>query len=119
MYRIYPHRYRNVGGLIGKKINTSQSIVADDIRVAKVKFRNGYYSGGLIGWLEDGSLYGYNVLLDDLTYENYNSSNKLQAGSNGRIIGKKKTDTGRIIRLTGFSQQGTVSRMPLKTSLIV
>ncbi len=92
---------KNVGGIIGKKTNTKQAIVAKNISVTGVTIKNTTNSGGLIGHLYDGSLLGYNILTNNITFEKYASSNMSNCG---QIVGNNNS---KVIQIVGFSRQGT------------
>ena len=93
--------YKNVGGLIGYN-NGSRSVITDNITIKRETLKTNNRAGGMIGNLNNGSLDGYNILIKNQA-STVNTASSIS--NNGYIVGY---NNGKIIKLAGFSRQGTI-----------
>ena len=95
----------NCGGIIGNK-NSSNSpqIICRDFEINGVKIKVNQRGGALVGHLQNGAVFGYNILVQGTTFESYTSGADMT--HYGYVVGKNETQ---VIKLAGYSRQGTIT----------
>ncbi|MBQ7153236.1 MAG: hypothetical protein IJR83_04775, partial [Clostridia bacterium] len=94
---------QNCGGLVGRKLQ-NVLLETDNVSVSGVSIKTNSKGGGLVGDMNNGTLSGYNILTDDVTFARYSDSGTVQTW--GYVAGRNESKT---IKLVGFSRQGTIS----------
>lgn len=98
------------GGIVGNIFSTGNHVIAN-CKVKNIKLANDTcsdtdikkqysYDGGLVGRLQQGQLYGSNLLIDSIE-----SVKKVTKDQHGNLIGM--ADSGRLVYLAGVSIQNT------------
>ncbi len=92
----------NVGGLIGHN-NSSPSLKATNLTLTDHKLIGNDKVGGMIGYFQNGSLNGYNILMNNQSSEP-NTANSIT--NNGYLIGN---NNNKSVKIAGFSRQGNIN----------
>ena len=99
----------NVGGLVGYNNDARATVNVHNTWLAGHLLKWGKYTGGLVGSLNNGALNGYNILIKDQT----SLSSTANGYKNGCIVGNNASNNGRVIKIAGFSRQGTVEALKM------
>lgn len=92
----------NCGGLVGQ-MSQNQNLICKNITVSGVNIKANSNGGGMVGNMVNGTMLGYNILVDNLTFARNSGTGAVTSW--GYIAGK---NADKPIKLAGFSRQGTI-----------
>lgn len=103
----------NVGGITGyfgsSNSGSSYKTILKNIELSGHTLKGYKDVGGLIGSIaesNDRELLGYNIRINDQKSEYYSGSGSIT--NNGYIVGNNGSNSNKLIKIVGFSRQGTI-----------
>lgn len=89
----------NCGGIAGRKL-IANTMNLQNVKTDGVSILTNSNGGGLVGEMNNGNLYGYNILVNNLSFNRYSGTGNV--ASWGEIAGY---NNNKPIKLAGFSRQ--------------